>query len=161
MTRWVLTVLCRVFDPQAPGKETRAPGFDSGGTAEPMGPSISHPSQMWAEHFFFLTSAKHSPDHGMPTNTMHRAACTVSEEQEHFTALPVWPWFTLTAQDKAKALRLSCVASYAVVSVKLRCDFITVCLVCQCWLGIIISIKPLPLSIKCFIDATQKVLLLY
>lgn len=123
MTRWVLTVLCRVFDPQAPGEGARAPGCDSDGAAEPKGPSVSHRSQMWAEHFLLPTSAKHSPDLGTPTNTMHRAVCTVREEQEHFTALPVWPRFTLTAQDKAKALRLCCVASSAVVSVKMEIWF--------------------------------------
>lgn len=37
MTRWVLTVLCRAFDPWAPGEGARAPGFDSNGAAEPKG----------------------------------------------------------------------------------------------------------------------------
>lgn len=120
MTRWVLTVLCQVFDLRAPGEEARAPGFDSAGAAEPEGPSISHRSQMWAERFLPPTSAKHSQDLGTPTNTMHRAVCTVREEQEHFTTLPVWPRFTLTAPDRAKVLRLCCVASHAVVSVKMR-----------------------------------------
>ncbi|KAG7241374.1 hypothetical protein INR49_025574 [Caranx melampygus] len=46
MTRWVLTVLCQVFDPWAPREEARAPGFDSDGAAEPRGPSISHCSQI-------------------------------------------------------------------------------------------------------------------
>lgn len=46
MTRWGLTVLCRVFDPQAPGEGARALGFDSDGAAEPKGQSVSHRSQM-------------------------------------------------------------------------------------------------------------------
>lgn len=137
MTRWVLTVLCWVFDLQAPGEEARAPEFDSDGAAEPKGPSKSHCSQMWAEHFLLPPSAKHSPDLGTLTNTMHRAIHTVRKEQEHFTALPMWPRFILTAQDRAKDLRLCWVTAYAWFNY-------SVCVVCQCWLGIIISIKPHP-----------------
>lgn len=46
VTRWVLTVLCRGFDPGAPEEEMRALGFDSNGAAEPEGTSVSHCSQM-------------------------------------------------------------------------------------------------------------------
>lgn len=123
MTWWVLTVLRWVFVPQAPAEEAKAPGFDSASTAEPKGPNISHRSQMWSEHFLLPTLAKRSPDLGTPTNTMHRAVCTVRKEQRLFTALPVWPQFILTAQDKAKALRLCYVAAYAVLSVEMEISF--------------------------------------
>ncbi len=104
-------------------RRSEGPGVWQQWCCRAQGTSVSHRSQMWAEHFLLPTSAKHSPDLGTPTDTMHRAVCTVREEQEHFTALPVWPRFTLTAQDKAKALRLCCVASYAVVSVKMKIWF--------------------------------------
>lgn len=138
MTRWVLTVLCRGFDPGGSRRRSEGPGVWQQWCCRAQGtkrqPLLSDVSRA----FFFSQHRPNVPQTiGTPTNTTPRAACAVREEQEHFTALPMWPQFTLTAHDKANAFRLC-----------MLCCFLCSCLslVCHCLLGIISSIKLRPVS---------------
>lgn len=115
---------CRMFDPQAPAEEPRASGFDSDSTGEPEGPSISRRSQTWAQHFLLPTLDLTVP---RPLQAdKHNAqgcVCAVSEEQECFTALPVWPQVILTKSDKAREPSPCCLASYELFQKKWRFDY--------------------------------------